>query len=84
LVNRRALRQGQVGTTDQRFSEELGFAESIIDDSRKLMVEPSDLTGPDYADSQIVLARNSRPARLKKVFAWQDQEFRKRMGKAAA
>jgi type IV secretion system protein VirD4 len=70
--------------TAKRLSEELGFTESIIDDSRKLMVEPSDLTGPDYAALQIVLARNSRPARLKKVFAWQDQTFRGRMGRAAA
>ncbi len=69
--------------TAKRLSEELGFVESIIDDSRKLMVEPSDLTGPDYADSQIVLARNTRPARLRKVFAWQDQAFKQRMGKAA-
>ncbi len=61
--------------TAKRLSEELGYMESIIDGSRQLMVEPADLVGPDYANYQLVFARDTRPAKLKKVFAYGDPEF---------
>ena len=61
--------------TAKRLSEELGYTESIIDGSRQLMVEPNDLVGPDYANYQLVFARDTRPAKLKKVFAYNNPEF---------
>lgn len=65
--------------TAKRLSDELGYVESITDGSRQLMVEPSDLAGPDYAHYQIVIARNTRPVKLKKIFAYNDKEFAPRL-----
>lgn len=65
--------------TAKRLSEELGYTESIIDNSRQLMVEPNVLAGPDYADYQIILARNTHPMKLKKVFAYNTPEIASRM-----
>ncbi len=58
--------------TAKRLSEELGYEESIIDGSRKVMVEQSDLTGTKFADYQIALTRGTYPAKLKKTFAHSD------------
>lgn len=71
------------GTT-KRLSEELGQVESIIDNSRQAMAEPSDLAGPKYANHQIVFSRNSYPAKLKKVFAHSDPTFRSRLEENAS
>jgi len=65
--------------TAKRLSEELGYTESIIDGSRQLMVEAADLVGPDYANYQLVFARDTRPAKLKKVFAYSDPEFSQKL-----
>jgi type IV secretion system protein VirD4 len=65
--------------TNKRLSEELGEVESIIDKSRHPMVRPEALSGPDYADFQIMIHRGMRPAKLQKVFAWQEPEFAERM-----
>jgi type IV secretion system protein VirD4 len=67
--------------TAKRISEELGYTESILDGSRGLMVEPTTLTGPEYADLQIVFGRNTRPMKLRKAFAFQDYFFKMRLGK---
>lgn len=66
--------------TAKKLSEELGYIESIIDGSRQLMVEANDLSGPDYENYQLVFARNTRPAKLKKVFAYANPEFSDRLG----
>ncbi len=66
--------------TAKRLSEELGFVESVIDSSRQLMVEATDLSGPAFADYQIALARNTRPLKLKKIFAYNDPAFAARLG----
>lgn len=65
--------------TAKRLSEQLGYTESIIDSSRNLLVEATELAGPAYADYQIAFATSAKPARLKKVFAYQDQEFAPRL-----
>ena len=74
--------------TAKRLSEELGYVESIIDGSRHLMVEPTELVGPEFKDYQIAMASNTRPLKLKKVFAYSDPEFSRRlptnMGAAAS
>jgi type IV secretion system protein VirD4 len=70
--------------TAKRLAEELGYVESIIDGSRHLMVEPTELAGPEYEDVQIVLASNTRPLKLRKIRAWNDQEFKKRLPRDVA
>ena len=69
--------------TAQRVSEELGYKESILDGTRMLLVEPTTLTGPDYKDWQIIFGRNSKPAKVRKVFAFNSEPFVSRMSKRA-
>jgi type IV secretion system protein VirD4 len=64
--------------TAKQLSEELGYRESIVDGSRHLMVEPTELTTGEYKDYQIALAINERPAKLKRVYFESDSEFEKR------
>jgi len=62
-----------------KISNQLGYRESPLDNSRHKMVEPLELAGPEYRDVAIVLASNSKPARVKKSYAWQDPEMVGRM-----
>jgi type IV secretion system protein VirD4 len=65
--------------TAKRISDELGYTESILDGTRLPMVEPTQLTGPEYKDWQIVFSRNSHPAKLRKLFAYQDKKMSEKM-----
>jgi type IV secretion system protein VirD4 len=68
--------------TAERVATEIGQFESVIDTSRRKLVEPQDLAGAEYRDRQIVLASGARPARPLKVFAHSIGEFKKRLGEA--
>jgi type IV secretion system protein VirD4 len=50
----------------------------------KLVVEPPELAGPDYRELQIVLGVGSKPARVRKMYAWQDPKLAAIMGGLAA
>jgi type IV secretion system protein VirD4 len=63
----------------ERLSDELGYVESLQDNSRRRLVEASELAGPGFRDLQIVLAHGSRPAKVSKDFAFKDPEFAQRM-----
>ncbi|WP_261859490.1 type IV secretory system conjugative DNA transfer family protein [Mycobacterium montefiorense] len=63
----------------ERISDEIGYVESLQDNSRRRLVEPHELAGPAFRDVQIVLANGSRPARVSKDFAFQNPEFARRM-----
>lgn len=63
----------------EKISNQLGYRESPLDNSRHKMVEPLELAGPEYKDIAIVLASNTKPARVKKSYAWQDEELKERM-----
>ena len=69
--------------TAKRLSEELGYTESILDGTRLPMVEPAQLTGPEYKDLQIVFSRDSHPAKIRKAFAYRDEPFKTRMASTA-
>lgn len=66
--------------TAQKLSDDIGFQESVLDGTRQKIVEPAVLAGPDYKDYVIVMAGGAKPFRVKKHFAWQDQELAGRMG----
>ena len=66
--------------TAQKVSDDIGFMDSVIDGTRVKIVEPNVLAGPDYKDLVIVMAANARAARLKKYFAYTDDELNARMG----
>jgi type IV secretion system protein VirD4 len=63
----------------ERLSEELGYVDSINDNSRRRMVEAADLAGPSYKDRQIVVAMGTKPASVRKDFAYANGELKRRM-----
>jgi type IV secretion system protein VirD4 len=63
----------------ERLSEELGYVDSVNDNSRRRMVEAADLAGPSYKDRQIVVAMGTKPAAVRKDFAFANPEFSRRM-----
>ncbi len=63
----------------ERLSEELGYVDSVNDNSRRRMVEAADLAGPAYKDRQIVVAMGTKPAAVRKDFAFANPEFSRRM-----
>jgi len=63
----------------EKISEELGYVDSVHDDSRKRLVEAADLAGPKFKDLQIVLGLGTTPAMVSKDFAWKHTELSRRM-----
>jgi type IV secretion system protein VirD4 len=63
----------------ERISEELGYVDSLNDNSRRRMVEAAELAGPSYKDRQIVLAMGTKPAAIRKDFAFAHSELSRRM-----
>ena len=63
----------------ERLSEELGYIESMNDNSRRRLVEASELSGPEYRDQQIVFSSGGKAARVRKDFAFRSPEFVERM-----
>lgn len=63
----------------EKISEELGYVESVNDNSRRRLVEAAELAGPAYEHLQIVLARGSKPASVTKNYAWKNDELKRRM-----
>ncbi len=63
----------------ERLSEELGYVDSLNDNSRRRMTEAAELAGPAYKDRQIVLARGTKPAVVRKDFAYAIPELSRRM-----
>ncbi len=66
--------------TAQKLSEDIGMQDSVLDGTRNKIVEPNVLAGAEYKDYVIVMAAGTKPMRLKKHFAWQDETIRNRMG----
>ena len=63
----------------EKISEELGYVESVQDNSRRRLVEAAELAGPAYRDRQIVIARGAKPVVVSKDFAYQSRELTARM-----
>lgn len=63
----------------ERLSEELGYVDSLNDNSRRRMVEAAELAGPSYKDRQIVVAMGTKPAVVRKDFAFAHAELSRRM-----
>jgi type IV secretion system protein VirD4 len=68
----------------ERVSEELGYVDSINDNSRRRLVEAADLAGPSYKDRQIVMAMGTKPAMVSKNFAFAHPELNRRMNLAGS
>jgi type IV secretion system protein VirD4 len=64
----------------QKLSDQLGYRDGPLDNTRIKVVEPIELAGPGYRDYTIVVATNTKPARARKAFAYRDPELTARMG----
>jgi type IV secretion system protein VirD4 len=58
-----------------KLSELLGYRDGPLDTTKEKLVEPSELAGPKYQDIALVLATNTKPIKLRKSYAWQDEEL---------
>lgn len=56
----------------QWLAKHLGEREGLIDGKRKPLAEPTELTGPAFANAVVAFIRANHPARLDKVFAYAD------------
>jgi type IV secretion system protein VirD4 len=63
----------------ERLSAELGDVDSLLDNSRKRLVDAAELAGPVYMDQQIVLGMGAKPVVVSKDFAWRNPELARRM-----
>ncbi len=63
----------------ERLSEELGYVDSLNDNSRRRLVEAAELAGPAYNNQQLVLSMGTRPAAVQKSFAYSIPQFAERM-----
>lgn len=66
--------------TAQKLAEDIGYRDSIIDGSRSRVVEPAVLAGPQFKDFVIVMASGSKPARVRKNYAYLDPAVMSKMG----
>jgi type IV secretion system protein VirD4 len=64
----------------EKLSEELGNVATLADGSRKRMVEASELAGGAWEKLLLVLGTSTKPARLKKDFAYENPEMEARKG----
>jgi type IV secretion system protein VirD4 len=69
--------------TAQKISDEIGFQEGVLDNTRQKIVEAPVLAGPEYKDFVLVMATGFKPFRLRKSFAYQDPVLKERMGTLA-
>lgn len=58
-----------------KISDQLGYREGPLDASKQKLVEPIELAGPNYRDLILVLATNTKPAKVRKKFAYEDEEI---------
>ncbi|WP_407052112.1 type IV secretory system conjugative DNA transfer family protein [Methyloraptor flagellatus] len=61
-------------------SDILGEREGLLDGRRKPLAEPWELSGPEFEDKILVFHRSGLPARLTKVFAFNDPVCKARLG----
>lgn len=61
--------------TAQDMSAELGKINQVITGKDKPLAEPSELMGERYAASIVALSSGSKPFRLRKHFAWEEENY---------
>lgn len=66
--------------TAEKLAEQIGYRSGPMDGNRQLIVEPNVLSGAAFKDHQIVLGKGCKPAKVRKVMAWQDPEISGRFG----
>jgi type IV secretion system protein VirD4 len=62
-----------------KISDQLGYRHDALGNTKEKLVEPIELAGPDYRDYILVLASGTKPAKVKKKFAYEDVEIKAKM-----
>lgn len=64
----------------EKLSKELGEVQGMNDSHPRRLVPAVELAGPKWANDQLVLASMTRPARVRRNFAYESPELQARMG----
>jgi type IV secretion system protein VirD4 len=64
----------------EKLSKELGEVQGMGDAHPRRLVPAVELAGPKWANDQLVLASMTKPARLRRNFAYESSELQARMG----
>jgi hypothetical protein len=67
----------------QKLSDMLGYRDGPLDNARLKLVEPLELAGPNFKDIVLVVGANTRPAKVRKRYAFQDQALAAKMAHAS-
>lgn len=62
-----------------KISDQLGHRHDALGNTKEKLVEPIELAGPDYRDYILVMATGTKPAKVKKRFAYEDEEIMAKM-----
>jgi len=62
-----------------KLSDQLGYRHDALSNTKEKLVEPVELAGPEYEDKIIVLATGTKPAKLKKKYAYKDAAIKSKM-----
>jgi type IV secretion system protein VirD4 len=63
-----------------KISDLLGTHDGVGGVAGRKLVEPVELAGPKYNNLALIVAAGSKPAKVRKNFAWQDAELKARFG----
>lgn len=62
-----------------KISDQLGYRHDALGNTKEKLVEPIELAGPNYRDYILVMATGTKPAKVKKKFAYEDEEIKAKM-----
>lgn len=62
-----------------KISDQLGYRHDTLGNTKEKLVEPIELAGPNYRDYILVMATGTKPAKVKKKFAYEDEEIKAKM-----
>lgn len=62
-----------------KISDQLGYRHDALGNAKEKLVEPIELAGPNYRDYILVMATGTKPAKVKKKFAYEDEEIKAKM-----
>jgi len=60
-------------------SRQLGEVKNINTGIMEPILPARVLCGPEFSDFSLIIATGTRPAKVKKAFAWQNEELKRRM-----
>lgn len=62
-----------------KISDQLGYRHDALGNLKEKLAEPIELAGPNYKDYIIIMASGTKPLKVRKKFAYEDDEIRAKM-----